>query len=231
MPRGPRHMPAGLAYHVLNRTNGRLPIFAAEREARRFVRTLAEAVERTPEAGLVAWCLMPNHWHLVFYPSEDDVVQRLVHWLTLTQTQRHRAAHGSAGDGHLYQGRYRSFPIATDEHLSTVLRYVERNPLRAGLVGSAGDWPWSSLADHPGSTQADWPTIAPSPVPRPPNWRSFVDQPLTAAEEADTLTRLRTATQRGKPFGPAGWVRSVAERLDLAATLRPRGRPRRRPAT
>ena len=220
-------MPAGLAYHVLNRTNGRLPIFAADRDARRFVRTLAEAVERTPEAGLIAWCLMPNHWHLVFYPTEDDVVQRFAYWLTLTQTQRHRAAHGSAGDGHLYQGRYRSFPIAKDAHLLTVLRYVERNPLRAGLVESAGDWPWSSLARRPGSTGADWPAITPSPVPRSRNWRNFVDQPLTAAEEADTLTRLRTATQRGNPFGPASWVRQVAEHLDLAATLRPRGRPRR----
>ena len=226
MSRAPRSMPAGVAYHVLNRSTGRLPIFADERDARRFVHTLGEAVERTPEAGLIAWCLMPTHWHLVFYPAEDDVVQRLLHWLTLTQTKRHRAAHGTHGDGHLYQDRYRSFPVATDDHLLTVLRHVERNPVRAGLVASAPDWPWSSAARRP-AQGLTWPQLAASPVPRPPRWITHVDRPLTAAEEADSLARLRTATQRGSPFGPATWSRTIAERLNLASSLRPRGRPRR----
>ena len=218
-------MPAGLAYHVLNRANGRLPIFAAEDDARRFVRTLAEAIERTPRAGLIAWCLMPNHWHLVFYPKEDDVVQPLLHWLALTQTKRHRAAHGTAGDGHLYQDRYRSFPIATDEHLLTVLRYVERNPVRAGLVAAARDWPWSSAARRRPPGMA-WPDLAESPVPRPRHWHAFVDEPQTAAEEADAIERLRGATRRGTPYGPADWVRQTAEHLDLGSTLRSRGRPK-----
>jgi putative transposase len=226
MSRAPRSMPAGFAYHVLNRAAGRLPVFAEQQDARRFVHALGEAVERTPTAGLLAWCLMPTHWHLVFHPSEDDVVQRLLHWLTLTQTKRHRAAHGTQGDGHLYQDRYRSFPIATDDHLLTVLRYVERNPVRAGLVASARDWPWSSAARGraPGLT---WPQLAASPVPRPPRWIAYVDHPLTAAEEADGLERLRTAAQRGMPFGPAPWTRTVAEQLNLTASVRPRGRPRR----
>ncbi len=219
-------MPAGLAYHVLNRANGRLPIFAKASDARRFVATLAAAVERNPKAGLLAWCLMPNHWHLVFYPSADDVVQPFVRWLTLTHAQRHRAAHGTAGDGHLYQGRYRSFPIADDDHLRTVLRYVERNPLRAGLVASAGDWPWSSLSRRRRPAGLDWPTLAASPVPRPRDWPGYVDGPLTAAEEEAALTHLRVSSQRGTPFGPAAWVRTIAERLDLASSLKPRGRPR-----
>lgn len=220
-------MPAGLAYHVLNRATGQLPIFAAASDARRFVRTLAEAVERVPRAGLIAWCLMPNHWHLVFHPDEDDVVQPLLHWLALTQTKRHRAAHGTAGHGHLYQGRYRSFPVATDEHLLTVLRYVERNPVRAGLVTAARDWPWSSAARRRAPGIA-WPVLTAWPVPRPRNWHALVDQPQTAAEEADALDRLRAAARRGTPFGAADWVRRTAERLDLGSSLRSRGRPKLR---
>lgn len=225
MARAPRHMPAGLAYHVLNRANGRSPIFAGDGNARRFVLALAQAVQRQPEVGLLAWCLMPNHWHLVLQPSADDVVQRCLHWLTVTHTQRHRAAHGSSGDGHLYQGRYRSFPVATDGHLLTVLRYVERNPVRAGLVTSCADWPWSSACRHY-PRRAAYPPLTAWPIGRPDDWTVHVDRPLTAAEEA-AQEAVRRASQRGTPFGPADWARRTGERLGLARTMRPRGRPPR----
>jgi len=227
MPRAQRSTPAGLAYHVLNRTAGRAAVFSAPKDAARFVAVLAMALERMPAAGLLAWCLMPNHWHLVFYPTEDDVLQPLLQWLTLTHVQRHRAASGSIGDGPLYRGRYRSFPIATDEHLLTVLRYVERNPVRSGLVRRARDWPWSSAARPPAVADGSWPTLAPWPIERPRDWATLVDRPMTAAEEADQRVRLQAALARGRPFGPADWARATADRLDLAATLRPRGRPRR----
>jgi len=229
MPRAPRHLPAGSAYHMLNRTNDRQPLFACDVSARRFVATLAEAVDRVPEAGLLAWCLMPNHWHLVFFPTADDVLQRLMHWLSVTHVQRCRSARGGAALGHVYQGRYRSFPIASDAHLLTVLRYVERNPLRAALVAESRDWPWSSAYRHYGH-RADYPALAPWPLPRPADWTMIVDRPMTAAEE-DALARLRHAAHAGTPFGPPDWVAAAAERLQLDITLRPRGRPRRDAAT
>jgi putative transposase len=227
MPRAPRRMPQGYAYHVLNRAAGQRAIFADPLDAARFVTVLAQAVERTPEAGLLAWCLMPNHWHLVFHPSSDDVLQPMLHWLTLTHTQRHRAVYRTAGEGHLYQGRYRSFPIATDEHLLVVLRYVERNPVRAGLVRGAAEWRWSSATPTVRDAEPPRPGLSPWPIERPHEWLAFVDQPLTPAEEADQRQKLRRATRRGSPLGDSEWALATAARLGLAATLRPPGRPPR----
>ena len=93
---------------------------------------------------LLAWCLMPNHFHLVLWPHGDGDLSRWMQWLLTSHVRRyHRHYHGS---GHVWQGRFKAFPIEEDEHLWTVLRYVERNALRANLVRRAEDWPWSSAA-------------------------------------------------------------------------------------
>jgi len=226
MARTPRLMPAGYAYHVLNRASGQQPIFAAAADARRFVEVLAAAVERVPEAGLLAWCLMPNHWHLVFHPSADNVVQRLLQWLSLTHAQRHRTAHRSVGTGHVYQGRYRSFPVATDAHLLTVIRYVERNPLRAGVVDDATAWPWSSASRPARRGYRQAPALVPWPIARPADWLSLLNRPATAAEEAAERQRLCRSLERGSPYGSAEWVAAAVAQLDLGATTRQPGRPR-----
>ncbi len=144
MGRPHRAAVGGYAYHVLNRANARLTIFNGARDYESFERLLAEAVERTG-TRLLAYCLMPNHWHLVVWPKEDGELSRFVGWLTLTHTQRWHAHRHSAGAGHLYQGRFKSFPIQTDDHFYTVARYVERNALRAKLVRRAEAWRWGSL--------------------------------------------------------------------------------------
>src|SRR5207244_11561664 len=94
---------------------------------------------------LLSYCLMPNHWHLMLWPREDDELTAFVRWLTHTHTMRWHAHYHTAGTGHLYQGRFKSFPVQTDEHFLTVCRYVERNALRARLVPRAEDWRWSCL--------------------------------------------------------------------------------------
>ena len=156
----------------------------------------------------------------IVWPRHDGEWSRFVGWLTLTHTQRLHAHRHTAGGGHLYQGRFQSFPVQEDDHLLTVLRYVERNPLRAGLVRRARDWRWSSLAaaDGPGPrvVLADW------PVPRPADWAERVERPETEAE----LEALRRSLTRGQPFGEAGWVRRAARDLGLEGTFRPRGRPK-----
>ena len=122
----------------------------------------------------------------------------------------------SPGSGHLYQGRYKSFPVQSDEHFLTVARYIHANPLRAGLVKRAQDWPWSDLGRRP-----EMPPPAPWPVDRPDNWLKLVNQPQPEAQVAAVETSLR----RGRPFGSPRWVGKTAAKLNLNSSLRPRGRP------
>jgi len=220
MGRPKRAADGGLIYHVLNRANARSTIFASEADYEAFERVLLAAVERTG-TRLLAYCLMPNHWHLVVWPHDDGELSRFVGWLTLTHTQRWHAAHGTTGCGHLYQGRFKSFPVEDDEHFLTVARYVERNALRAKLVRDAADWRWSSLARWLAGGPARG-LLTPWPVRRSPDWLAHVNSPQTEAEVA----ALQRSIQRGVPFGGAEWTEWTIARLGLESTLRPRGRPK-----
>jgi putative transposase len=136
MPRTARSCPGGYSYHVLDRGNARATVFHKPDDYEAFVDMMAEASVRSP-MRVLAYCLMPNHFHLLLWPREDGDLSTFMCWLTMTHTQRWRAHHGTAGTAHLYQGRYKSFPVQSDEHLMTVCRYVERNALRANLVPRA----------------------------------------------------------------------------------------------
>ena len=141
-------------------------------------------------------------------------------WLLTSHVRRyHRHYHGS---GHVWQGRFKAFPIERDEHLLTVLRYVERNPLRANLVRRAENWAWSSLSWRPSRRRPEM--LSAWPVPCPRNWIARVNEAQTEAE----LAALRQSIARGAPFGQPRWTQRVAHRLGLESSLRPRGRPRKR---
>jgi len=183
---------------------------------------LEQAVERT-QMRLASYCVMPNHWHLVVWPRGDGDLSAFVGWLTLTHTQRWHAHRQDTGSGHVYQGRFKSFMIQSDEHFLTVCRYVERNPLRAGLVERAAQWRWSSLwRRRSGDAEAkallsDW------PVERPDDWLRC----LARSETRDQLDELRRCVNRGQPFGSASWIKRISRRFDLQSTFRSRGRPRK----
>jgi putative transposase len=223
MPRTARVAPGGYVFHVLNRGNERRPIFEGEGDYLAFLRVMAEAHDRVP-LRILAWCLMPNHWHLVLWPREDGQLGPFMQRLTTTHVRRWRLNRQSVGHGHLYQGTYKSFPVQEDDHFLRVCRYVERNALRARLVKRAEAWPWSSLgvATH-AAAAAESPPLAPWPVPRPQGWAKLVQEPQTEAE----LEALRTAIQRGRPFGTPAWQKRTAKRLGLESTFRSRGRPRK----
>src|SRR3979411_599191 len=119
----------GYVYHMLNRSNGRLRIFHKDDDYEAFERILGEALEHVPGMRLLAYCLLPNHWHLVVWPFQDGDLSEYLRWLTVTHTQRWHAHHHTAGSGALYQGRFKSFPVQEDEHLFAVCRYAERNAL------------------------------------------------------------------------------------------------------
>jgi putative transposase len=154
-----------------------------------------------------------------------SALAELMRWAGVTHVRRHHEHYHSRGGGHLYQGRFKSFPVQDDRHFLTVCRYVEANPLRAKLVKRAEDWPYSSLRWWPGVAEADGEPpvlLGEWPVDRPRGWLAKVNEPL--AEKA--VEQLRVSVNRGRPFGAAEWVAKTAKQLGLGNTLRERGRPR-----
>ena len=165
---------------------------------------------------------MPNHWHLVVHPSKDGQLSRFTGWLTLTHTQRWHAHRQSAGSGHVYQGRFKSFPIQNDEHFYTVCRYVERNALMANLVQRAEEWQWGSLYHWNQESTDQWQLLSPWPLRRKQSWLERVNKPLTDREQES----LQRSIQRGNPFGNAEWTAKIIKKLGLESTVKPRGRPK-----
>ncbi len=190
MPRPQRQSVGGECYHVLNRSNNLAPVFQEEAAYEAFVNLLAAACERRP-MGVLAYCLLPNHYHLVLQPVEDGDLSPWMQWLSTSHVRQHHRAHGSSG--HVWQGRYRSFPIQADPHLVTVLRYVERHPLRAGLVARAEDWPWSSLRWWGDAGRPGW--LVDGPLPRPADWLAVVNH------DQEDPPDVRQCIVRGAPFG------------------------------
>ncbi len=211
MPRIPRGQMPGLAYHVLNRGNGRATIFHKDADYRAFCDLLYAAQKKLP-VGLLGFCVMPNHFHLVLQPQPPSALSAMMQWWLTSHVRRyHRHYHGS---GHVWQGRFKSFPIQQDHHLLTVLRYVLLNPVRAGLATRAEQWPWTSL--NPAYPPDPWP-LAP-----PDDWAlRWLATPLPDEE----LTQVRTCVNRQAPFGSPDWIARMATPLGLESTLRARGRP------
>jgi putative transposase len=223
MARKPRFSPGGIAYHVMNRTWGAIELFQDAGDYEAFERVLAEAVERDKAMRVCAYALMPNHFHLVLWPEHDGQLSRFMQWLTMTHAQRWHAHRHSGGRGHLYQSRFRSFPIQHDIHFLHVCRYVERNALRANLARRAEQWRWSSLwaREH-----RDVPTaslLAAWPVPRPRDWIRRVNRP----QDENELTALRRSRDRGRPYGDDDWTERTAKKLAIESALRPVGRPKK----
>ncbi|HWP41498.1 MAG TPA: transposase, partial [Tepidisphaeraceae bacterium] len=169
MPRRLRQAIGGMLFHVLNRAVGREKLFRKDSDYAAFEQIIEQVHRRLP-TRLLSYCLMPNHWHLVLWPREDGELSEFLRLVTVTHTQRWHAHYQRVGTGPLYQGRFKSFPIERDEHLLTVCRYVERNPLRGGLVERAELWPWSSLWKRTNQQPqqvpwltwpGDWPVEAP----------------------------------------------------------------------
>ena len=256
MARPLRSAPGGFPYHVINRGNGRANVFHKPDDFAAFERILSLACERH-DMRLLAWCLMNNHFHLVAWPRHDGDLQVFMQWATTCHVRRYHRHH--KGSGPVWQGRYKSFPIEQGGHLLTVLRYVERNPVRAGMVVKAQDWRFSSApcwgnkgsgtasaerrsgsASEKGSgTASRSQTPFPAEAPAKPLSHWLVKGPtprpqpwlrfVNREEEAEQLARLRESVNRGSPFGADKWREKTAAKLGLEAAIRPRGRPRKQP--
>jgi len=237
MPRAPRFSEGGTVYHVLNRANRRLALFECDEAYELFLDVLAAAQRRVAMRTL-GYCVMPNHWHLLLWPRSDGDLPEFMRWLTVTHTQRWHGRKGTAGTGHVYQGRYKSFPVQQTrpsarqramgmleggDAVLSVLRYVERNPVKAGLATRAKAWRWSSAAGRLRADEKEGVSLTPPPGGLPPDWSEWVNRPQTDEE----LAALRRCVAHGCPFGREDWVKRMASECGLESTLRPRGRPRK----
>jgi putative transposase len=218
MPRTARSIVADGCYHVINRGNQKARVFHDESDYAQFCALIHRAQERL-DLPLLAACLMPNHIHLVARPGGEADLGRWMHWVFTTHVRWYHAKHQTTG--RVWQGRFKAFPIYQDHHLLTVMRYVERNALRANLVERAEDWAWGSLAWRPRTVPVV--RLAESPVALPSYWRHLVNEPQTEVE----LAAIRACVNRERPFGPEKWVREQATDLGLLNTLNPVGRPRK----
>jgi putative transposase len=217
MPRTARASVGGMWYRVLKRGNRREAVLYKPGDYDAFVEVIIDA-RAQPPVHVLGYCLMPKHFHLVIRPQADADLGRWVQRLLMAHARRYHRHYGTSG--HVWQGRFKAFIIQDDDHLRTVLRYVERNALRAELVTRAEDWKWSSL---PGWRRRD-PLLWRSGLQaRDKLWLARVNEPLSDGD----LHRLRLSVERGRPFGNEPWTRETARRLGLESTLRSRARLRK----
>lgn len=196
MARKRRNRAPGMVHHVVNRANRRKVLFHKEQDYSAFLSILEEAVART-RMRLLAFCLMRNHWHLVLWPDEDVSISAFMHWLTSTHVRRYHAHYGLTGTGHLYQARYRNDICRDDRGVLAVMRYVEGNPLAAGIVARAQEWAWSSLRIRCEGTEAG--LLSPGPIELPSNWTTFVNENTTRKDPSAATDRDVRRGFRGAP--------------------------------
>ena len=221
MPRVTRTDVGGEVYHILNRANARVQIFDNDEDYQIFENILEEAVEKF-DMRLLAYCIMPNHWHLVVYPKQDGDLAKFMGWLSNTHTRRWHAIKKTIGQGHLYQGRYKSFLCQQDNHFVTLVKYVERNAKKANLCKLAQDWKWSSIWRRECSLSDKQKILSEWPVEVPKNYLLLVNEEQTN----DIEKNIENSEEKSNPFGNSDWVRKAVERFGLGQTLRRVGRPR-----
>jgi len=221
MPRVNRVDVSDIVYHAINRANARMQIFDTEKDYLLFEKVLGEAKEKF-NMRILSYCIMPNHWHLVLYPKQDGDLQKFMGWLSMTHTQRWHSQHKTIGSGHLYQGRYKSFLVQTDNYLLQLFRYVERNALRAKLVQRVEDWRWSSLYAREKGNANQKKILDQWPIDIPTDYLLWVNEPQTSEE----LELLRCSVNKGKPYGSDDWAEGIIKKFNLKSTLRNPGRPR-----
>ena len=208
-------------YHVLNRANARVQIFDSPKDYEAFEAILEEGVRRYG-MRILAYCLMPNHWHLVLYPVNDGDLSKFMSWVTNTHTRRWHCTKGTIGYGHLYQGRYKSFLCQEDSHFLTLVRYVERNALKANLVNRAEKWRWSSIWRRTYGTDKDKALLSLWPLLEPSDYIDLLNKPQTKSEEEAFVRSLA----KNVPFGNESWQEDIIGKYGLEQVMRNPGRPK-----
>ncbi len=181
------------------------------------------AAQKECDIRILAFVLMPNHWHLTLFPRNDGDMRQFMHQVTNAHTRRVHADTHTTGTGPLYQGRYKSFIVENDQHLLTVIKYIERNPVRAKLVKRCEEWKWGSAYTRIQGSMEQRSVLHAPPVALPKRYVSWINEP----ENKDILDELRRSVLRGAPFGDTAWVDHMIQTHHLLSTVRSQGRPKK----
>lgn len=226
MPRSARLVLPGYPHHVIQRGHNRSPLFVQDADYRFYVRTLRDGKLRF-DCKVYAYCLMTNHVHLVVEPGEDPASLGLLMKRLAGRYTRY-VNRVEARSGTVWDGRFKSSPIDTERYLLACCRYVERNPLRAGMVVDPADYPWSSFGARTDVRGESWiddhPVIAgfgTHPKEQRARYREWVLTPASAAE----TSLIRVAAQRGQLTGDSAFQQVISARLGRRLELRGPGRP------
>lgn len=222
MPRLARIDIGDQIYHVINRANGRLRIFEKDTDYQLFEDLLQKAQEET-SMRILAYTIMSNHWHLVLQPQADGDLGTFMHRLTNAHTRHVRVSTGTIGYGHLYQGRYKSFLVSDDQYLLTLIKYVERNPVRAQMTKNCEDWRWGSAWRRIYGTSLQQKLLSMPPTPLPENYQAWIN----TSDTEDNLVTLRQSVNKGVPYGKDSWIDAMVAKFKLETTVRSVGRPRK----
>ena len=222
MPRPPRIDVGDQIYHVINRANGRATIFHTETDYKDFIYLLSE-IKEAYEMRILAYVIMPNHWHLLLYPKNDKDLSKSLQWLGTTHARRHHTRKQTVGNGHLYQGRYKSFLVESNDYLLTLIKYVERNPVRAKFVKKCEDWQWGSAYRRIHGTKDEKKLVDNPPTDLPLQYSSWIN----SFEDTKIVQSIRDSVVKGSPYGRDVWVEKMVITHNLQPTLRSPGRPRK----
>ncbi|MEK7128747.1 MAG: transposase [Patescibacteria group bacterium] len=222
MPRNARVDVGGEVYHVINRANGRLRIFNKDEDYQLFEKLLLETKELIG-MRILAYELMSNHWHLVLYPKNDGDLGAFMHRLSNAHTRKVHARTNTNGSGHLYQGRYKSFLVDSENYLLAVIKYVERNAVRAKLVRRCEDWQWGGAWRRVHGTTEQKKLLDRIPTSLPDDYTKWIN----ASERPDNLDAIRISVNKSVPYGRAGWIEKMVLKHHLESTLKSPGRPKK----
>ncbi|MCK9351718.1 MAG: transposase [Candidatus Paceibacterota bacterium] len=223
MPRNARTDVGGEIYHVINRANGRMVIFNTPEDYLLFENLLFDTKELTG-MRILAYTIMPNHWHFILHPQKDGDLGIFMHRLSNAHTRKVHALTNTNGTGHLYQGRYKSFLVDSDSYFLTLLKYVERNPVRSKTVEHCEDWQWGSAWRRINGSKAEKKLIDPPIVELPHGYKKWINTP----DKEDDLAVIRTSVNKSVPFGRDKWVDQMVTKFHLESTQKKQGRPKKR---
>jgi len=218
MPRVARALADEQTYHIINRGNRRTNVFHDKYDFLKMLELLQMASDKY-EVDIYSYCLMNNHYHLVVYTKYGESLSACMQWLGTSYVRYYNKKYKVSG--HLWQGRYKSFIVQKDEYLLTLMKYVERNPLRAKIEKDAFLYTYSSTKARVEKSENSF--ISNPPIDLPIDWLGFINEKQSKLD----IDMIHNSIERQAPLGNEVWQKEVSMLYGMESSLNPRGRPRK----